>query len=159
MLNTRSVLRLVPVLLVALTALLLLGFSVALPDDIVIPSSGDVRLKTKEFIGYYQSIKLTPEQTRIKEEVLGAIPAPCCAQDSLLKCCCPCNLAKSAWGLSHYLIAKKGYDAAKLKKAMHDWLKLTNGNGYTGDACYEKRCGQPFAANGCGGMNQDQLVF
>lgn len=119
----------------------------------------NLRSQTKEFIGYYQSIRLDEQQTKLKERVLSSIPAPCCKDYSVLTCCCPCNLAKSVWGLSHYLIAKRAYDAAPLKKAVLDWMKFVNPGGFTGDACYVNRCGSAFAANGCGGMKEDHIIY
>jgi len=111
----------------------------------------DVRSQAPEFLSYYDSITLSPEQERIKNEVLSSMPAPCCA-DPLSTCCCPCNLAKTVWGLSNFLIVKHGYNAEQLKDAISRWLSFTNKNGYTGVACYEGRCEFPFENDGCGGM-------
>ena len=38
----------------------------------------DVQKQTRQFMGWYETIKLTPEQDAVKKEALGAIPAPCC---------------------------------------------------------------------------------
>jgi len=119
----------------------------------------DVRSQTVEFIGYYTSIKLTKQQEQTKQDALSSIPAPCCSSYSIATCCCPCNLAKSVWGLSNYLIAKKNYDSQHLKLAVLEWMNFTNGNGYTGDACFQGGCGQPFKNNGCGGMKEDNVTF
>jgi len=119
----------------------------------------DVRSQTAEFIGHNKSIVLTKQQERIKLEVLSSIPAPCCSSYSMATCCCPCNLAKSVWGLSNYLVAKKNYDAPRLKQAVLEWMKFTNKNGYTGDACFQGNCNQPFQHNGCGGMNEAGISF
>lgn len=119
----------------------------------------DVPGRTKEFIAYYHSITLSAEQRALKERVLGSIPASCCWKSSMLTCCCPCNFAKSVWGLSHYAIAKLNYDADELSQAVLSWIRAVNPSGFTGDACYRNRCGNSFAANGCGGMREDRLVF
>jgi hypothetical protein len=119
----------------------------------------DVRVQTPEFIGYYNSIKLTAEQEKIKTDVLSTIPAPCCSEYSIATCCCPCNLAKSVWGLSNYAIAKLNYDEKKLKDAVLEWIKFTHKNGYTGDSCSHGRCGSSFSEDGCGGMKEDNIVF
>jgi len=111
----------------------------------------DVRLQAPEFLSYYDSITLSPEQEKIKNEVLSAMSAPCCV-DPLSTCCCPCNLAKTVWGLSNFLIVKHGYNAEQLEDAIYRWLSFTNKNGYTGVACYEGRCEFPFEQDGCGGM-------
>lgn len=118
----------------------------------------DVKKQTEEFIGYYNSIKLTPEQEKIKEEALGSIPAPCCKEYTMATCCCPCNLAKSVWGLSNYLIAEQNYDAVRLKKTVQEWIEFIHPAGYQGDSCSSGRCGQSFANDGCGGM-KDQVVY
>lgn len=106
------------------------------------------------FISYNESINLTPAQQKIMDEALSAIPAPCCAKFSIATCCCPCNLAKSAWGLSKYLIAEKQYSAPMVKKTILDWLHSSNPGGFTGDVCFTGGCNRPFAKNGCGGMKE-----
>ena len=92
------------------------------------------------------------------ERALSTIPAPCCAKYTMATCCCPCNLAKSAWGLSKYLIAERGYEAPRVRKTVLDWLRVTNPDGYTGNACFTGGCDRSFADNGCGGMNEKQLI-
>jgi hypothetical protein len=119
----------------------------------------DVKVQTPEFIGYYKSIQLTPEQEKLKTDVLSAIPAPCCTEYSIATCCCPCNLAKSVWGLSNYAIAKLNYDADKLKTAVNEWIQFTHTNGFAGDSCSKGRCGSSFAKDGCGGMKDGEIVF
>lgn len=119
----------------------------------------DVKVQIPEFIGYYNSIKLTPEQEKLKTEVLSKIPAPCCSEYSVATCCCPCNLAKSVWGLSHYAIANLNYDAKKLNDAVLEWIEFTHKNGHAGDSCSKGRCGSSFAEDGCGGMKDTEVVF
>jgi hypothetical protein len=120
----------------------------------------DVKAQTREFIGYHQSIKLTPEQQKVKAAVLGAIPAPCCANFSALTCCCPCNFSKALWGMTHYLIAREGYDQARLKDAVDRWIAFSRPNGSSGKACFTPGgCNRSFAHDGCGGMTEDQLVL
>src|SRR5574341_1550479 len=118
----------------------------------------DVRTQTEEFIGYYHSIKLTPEQENIKKEALSKIPAPCCKEFTQATCCCPCNLAKSVWGLSNYLIAKEDYDAARLKEAALEWIHFINKDGYDGNSCNSGRCPSPFREGGCGGMSESHIA-
>jgi hypothetical protein len=117
----------------------------------------DARSQASEFISYYHSIALSPEQEKIKHHALSAIPAPCCEDYSIATCCCPCNLAKSVWGLSHFLIAEQGYDASKVKEAAEQWISFTNKSGYAGDACYKGRCNQSFEKDGCGGMDEKRI--
>lgn len=118
----------------------------------------EVRNRAEKYIDYWSAISLTPDQARVKAEALTAIPAPCCSDYSMLTCCCPCNLAKSAWGLSHYLIAKKGYTAPQVKGEVLRWLESINPAGFTGNACFKGGCGRPFSKNGCGGMDATQVV-
>ena len=112
----------------------------------------DVKAQTEEFIGYYQSIKLTPAQEAVKREALTRIPAPCCSENTAYTCCCPCNLAKSIWGLSNHLIAKKGADAKQVEKAVREWVTVINPKGYAGNTCGTGGRGKPFKDSGCGGM-------
>ena len=117
----------------------------------------DARAQAAKFIGYHDSIKLSSEQEKIKESALSTIPAPCCGEYSIATCCCPCNLAKSVWGLSHYLIAKAGFNTEELRQAVSEWIQFTNPGGYTGDACHNGGCKRPFEKNGCGGMDAKNI--
>lgn len=116
-----------------------------------------VREQAARYISYYHSIHLTQEQEDTKARALQAIPAPCCNSYSIATCCCPCNLAKSVWGLSNYLIAKKGYDAEKVKNEVKQWLARINENGFSGVACFKGQCGRSFDQDGCGGMNEEHI--
>ncbi len=154
-----------PVVLGSLAALATaLGF--AFPAQAGVPNQTDgknfvfhdVRSDSERFIDYYSAIRLTPTQERVKAEALDSIPAPCCKKYSMTTCCCPCNLAKSVWGLSNYLIAKKGYRAPEIQSAVVGWLKFINPNGFTGDACFTGGCKRPFAQNGCGGMDATHVI-
>ena len=116
------------------------------------------RDETERFIAYYQSIRLSPEQERVKVEALASIPAPCCSENPLATCCCPCNMAKAAWGLSAWLISEKSYDVGQVRQAAKDWLAAANPGGFSGDACSNGGCGRPIRENGCGGMDQRQVL-
>ncbi len=118
----------------------------------------DARSLAALYIHYYKTIPLTVVQARIKDEALASIPAPCCSDNSIKTCCCPCNLAKATWGLTHYLIAEKNYKVQQVRQTVLDWIQHTNPKGYSGNACYIGRCAKPFAKNGCGGMN-DRHIF
>jgi hypothetical protein len=116
------------------------------------------REETARFIAYYGSIRLTPEQERVKVEALAAIPAPCCSNNSLATCCCPCNLAKAAWGLSAWLITEKGSGAGEVRQAAREWLAAAAPDGFSGDACYRGGCARPIHQDGCGGMDDRQVL-
>lgn len=116
------------------------------------------RAELERFIGYYKSIPLTAEQERVKVEALAAIPAPCCADNPLATCCCPCNMAKAAWGMAAWLITEKDYGAEQVRSAAESWLAAANPDGFTGDACYTGGCNRPVHRNGCGGMDDRQVL-
>lgn len=113
----------------------------------------------KRFIADYHSIQLTPEQERLKVEALSAMAAPCCSKYSLATCCCPCNMAKAAWGLAARLITEKGYSAEQIRAAETSWLKSVNPSGFSGDSCFTGGCTRPMRANGCGGMKEESIAF
>jgi hypothetical protein len=115
------------------------------------------RQRAAELISYDRSIALSAAQQRVMSEALSSIPAPCCAKFSIATCCCPCNLAKSTWGLAKVLIARQQASASQVKDAARQWLEFTNSAGYRGDACFTGGCERPFDHNGCGGMNEEHL--
>jgi hypothetical protein len=147
------------------------------------PHEGDgtsygVPLSTKNaarFIEYYQQYQLTPEQEAVKKEALSSMVAPCCDDNPMYTCCCPCNLAKTVWGLSAYLIAEKNFDSAAVKDAALQWLHFIRPDYYKAqelkqqgldphayglsdeDSCYVGKCEWPFSKGGCGGMTTLRL--
>ena len=118
-----------------------------------------VEPQTRKFIEYYKTIRLTPEQEKIKAAALSPLKAVCCKDFSALTCCCPCNFSKSLWGMTHYLIAQKGYNVAQVQEAAKAWIAYVNPNGFSGDVCQTGGCNRPFAKNGCGGMDDRAIVF
>ena len=119
----------------------------------------DLKSQTEAFISYFQDIALSPEQVQIRDEALTAIPAPCCDSYSAATCCCVCNLARSIWGLSNYLIYEEEYSVVEVRGAVTEWLAFTNPKGYSGNACFNGGCGRPFYRDGCGGMEEGKLVI
>ena len=120
---------------------------------------GDVEGQSRQFMRWYEEIQLTAAQERIKKEALGSIPAPCCSDNSAYTCCCPCNVSRTIWGLSQYMIAKQGASAAEVRAKVKEWIAFVAPNGYRGDACYTGGCPRPFKEGGCGGMKPDNLVL
>ena len=119
----------------------------------------DAPSQTAEFIGYSRSIQLTPAQQRVRETALRAMAAPCCKKFPLATCCCECNLAKSVWGLTNFLIVEKRATAREVKDSVGGWLAFVNPNGFSGDACDSAGgCARRFAHNGCGGMDERNLL-
>ena len=88
------------------------------------------------------------ELTEDVRQALSRIPAPCCSDNSAYTCCCPCNMAKTWWGLSHHLIANEGYDADEVQAAVEEWIEFINPKGFSGNACYTGGCPRPFHRNG-----------
>lgn len=130
----------------------------AAPEAVRPASSRDFRAETAKYIGYFKSIYLTPEQEAIKNAALTKIPAPCCSENSIATCCCPCNMAKAVWGLSAHLIVEEGYDAQRLEKAVRDWLAAANPNGFSGRACYTGGCARSIEHDGCAGMVEEVVL-
>ena len=117
----------------------------------------DARSQAAEFVSYHHSIDLTHEQQEVMDGALTSMRAPCCNQYSMATCCCPCNFAKSVWGLSKFLIASHGYDADEVRYTVEEWVRFINPIGYSGDVCSTKGCNRPFEQNGCGGMDEAQI--
>ncbi|OGS05404.1 MAG: hypothetical protein A3G41_04420 [Elusimicrobia bacterium RIFCSPLOWO2_12_FULL_59_9] len=118
----------------------------------------DAQAQTEQFIRYNKTIKLSATQRKIKAKVLGSIPAPCCKDYSIATCCCPCNLAKGVWGLSHHLIAERKYSSKQVRQEVLRWMAFINPTGFSGDACYTGGCSRPFSKNGCGGMDEKHVA-
>ena len=149
--KSKSVFRVLFVLTLALT------FFLSTTGSATKAPPRDFRAEAKTYIGYYNTIKLKPEQEGIKNAALTKIPAPCCSDNSIATCCCPCNLAKAVCGLSAHLIVEKGYDAKRLEKAVREWLAASNPNGSSGKTCYTGGCGRSFHQDGCGGMIESHV--
>jgi hypothetical protein len=118
----------------------------------------DARAQAAELIRENDRITLTPAQEKIRKEALSSIAAPCCAEYSMATCCCPCNLARSTWGLSKVLITRHHANAALVTQAVNEWIAFINSGGFTGDACDTGGCSRAFEKNGCGGMDPKKLI-
>ena len=151
------------ILALAIAALGLAEFnaSVVRADERTTPGMPfhDVKQQTREFHAYNRSITLTAKQREVMRQALAGLPAPCCSDRTAATCCCPCNMAKSWWGLSHHLIANQGFEAEEVQAAVEAWIEFIAPSGFSGDACYTGGCGRPFARNGCGGMNDSRIAF
>ena len=119
----------------------------------------DAPSQAAEFIGYNRSIALTPAQRQVRDKALAALPAACCDKFSQTTCCCPCNLAKTVWGLSNYLIVRKQATVPEVQAATRRWLKFVNSKEFTGDICDAPGgCARTFSNDGCGGMDERNLM-
>jgi hypothetical protein len=149
----------------------------------IIPDEGDPTSyglalsldNTRQFIDYYHTTALTAEQRTTMQKALLPLKAPCCDDNPMATCCCPCNLAKSVWGLSSHLIVEKGYDSDQVQEAALQWLRYIHSNYYVvqelqnngidpaqyglshEDPCYSGLCELPFVDGGCGGMEDLRL--
>ena len=136
---------------------------------------------TRRFISWYTAVVLSPAQAKVREEALAPLAAPCCDDYPMSTCCCVCNLSRSVWGLSAYLIRDKGYTADQVRNAALQWLHFIRPDYYvaralkdegrylarygvsTTSSCFANHCDLPFYhktgvryIGGCGGM--DTLV-
>lgn len=135
---------------------------------------------TQQFIDWYNSIELSVLEQAIRDDALDSLVAPCCDQYPMSSCCCECNLARSVWGLSAYLIAERSYGVAEVEEAASQWLHFIRPDYYvasalqkekfnplrfgftTEDSCFAKGgCYLPFYSRmvayhlgGCGGMEE-----
>ena len=151
--------RLTPYLVTVATAAVVFASSWAIAAAPREMAFTDVRSQTVEFMAYNENIRLSSSQQEIFEQALMALPAPCCSDNTALTCCCPCNSARTWWGLSKHLIADLGYDTAEVTAKVAEWFDFVNPKGFSGDVCYTRGCGRSFAHNGCGGMNPDHVIF
>jgi hypothetical protein len=115
--------------------------------------------QSAEFIGYNKSIALTPDQKALRDRTLSGIAAPCCDKFTAATCCCPCNLAKSIWGLTNYLIVHQNAHETQIRQSVRGWLAFINSKGFSGNACDTAGgCGRAYSRDGCGGMDEKNLV-
>jgi len=134
---------------------------------------------TQQFLNWYNSVALSAEEQATRDMALSSLVAPCCDEYPMSTCCCECNLARSVWGLSAYLIAEKGYGVNLVQEAASQWLHFIRPDYYVGRAlveegidpnrwgftiessCFAGHCNRPFYTKtssshlgGCGGMNE-----
>ena len=121
----------------------------------------DVKEQTQQFMEWEKSIQLTPQQEARKKDALTAIPAPCCSDNSAYTCCCACNVSRTIWGLSNYMITEQDASAEKVRAKVTEWIGFVNPGGYkSGDTCYRGGgCRRAFKHDGCGGMSASHVQF
>lgn len=119
----------------------------------------DAGAQSRQFIEWHRTIKLTAEQEAVKKAALEALPAPCCADNNAYTCCCQCNVSRTVWGLTHYMIAKQDAGVEQVRAKVRQWIAFVNPKGYSGKSCYNGGCARTFRNDGCGGMNADRLVL
>jgi hypothetical protein len=128
------------------------------PQSVSIAFEGS-QAEAERFMAYYDSIQLTAAQEAVRQEALQPLPAPCCSSFSAATCCCECNLSRTIWGLSKFLIAREDRSAGEVRAAVTAWIGAINPSGYPGNTCFTGGCGRSFKEGGCGGMRADQLTF
>lgn len=117
----------------------------------------EVAAQSREYIGYYNTIRLTPEQEEVRAAALKSRPAACCMKSDAYTCCCTCNLSKTVWGLTKYAIATYHINADQVHEVVDGWLTFVNPGGFDGGTCYRGECSRPGHEKGCGGMTEDAL--
>ena len=149
-----------------MTYKLLVGFSVAAFFSLATLYAGsdkiffdDVVRQTEQFIDWEKTIRLTPKQESIKKAALTKIAAPCCSDNNAYTCCCSCNISRTIWGLSNYMIAKYDASVSEVQGKVMEWIRFINPNGYSGKACYARGCSRAFKHDGCGGMRRDSVAY
>jgi hypothetical protein len=115
--------------------------------------------EVKTLMGHYAAIQLTPEQEAVRVAALEDLPAFCCSRFSAATCCCECNLSRTLWGLSKFLITQKDATAPQVRAAVVAWTETVNPGGYAGNACFTGGCIRPMREGGCGGMQAERVVF
>ena len=118
-----------------------------------------VEAQSRQFMRWHAEIRLSPAQEAVKKAALGSIPAPCCSDNSAYTCCCTCNISRTIWGLSQYMIARQGASAEQVRAKVREWIAFINPKGFSGSACYRGGCPRPFSEGGCGGMDGGNLVL
>lgn len=119
----------------------------------------DVEAQSRQFMRWYAEIRLSTAQEAVKKAALDPIPAPCCSDNSAYTCCCTCNISRTIWGLSQYMIATQNATAEQVRAKVRQWIAFINPKGFGGSACYTGGCPRPFNEDGCGGMNANTLVL
>lgn len=142
----------------ALTSILLMGSATADGDRWLAGEFSGSRAEVETLMKHYDAIQLTPEQEKVRRDALGPMPAPCCNNFSAATCCCECNLSRSLWGLSKFLIVEKGAGVEQVRAAAEAWIETLNPDGWEGKTCSTGRCNLPFKQDGCGGMMKHRLI-
>ena len=113
----------------------------------------DPEQDAQRFMAWEAAIELTEEQEQVMKDALGPMPAPCCSDNSAYTCCCPCNLAKTWWGLSKHLIAERGASVDEVQSTVTEWFSRLSPEGFSGDICGTGSCNRALREDGCGGMS------
>ena len=113
----------------------------------------DPESDARRFMAWEAEIELTESQEQVMKDALTPMPAPCCSDNSAYTCCCPCNLAKSWWGLSKYLISERGAGVEEVRETVQEWFDRLVPEGFSGDICGTGGCNRAMRDNGCGGMS------
>ncbi len=147
----------VPILTIAA-----MGFTAALVSCAASADGAEFAFTTaeqdaKRFMAWDQSIELTEAQEQVMKDALEPMPAPCCSDNSAYTCCCPCNLAKSWWGLSKHLIAEYGAGVEEVRTTVQEWFSRLSPDGFSGDVCGTGGCNRALRNNGCGGMSATKV--
>jgi hypothetical protein len=124
------------------------------------------------FVDWFYTIERDESEQALKDSALGAPVAPCRNDSSAATCCCACNLTRSAWGLSAYLIENGVFKEEGVREAAFDWLRLARPDYHiaaalearryapgesgptTHGSCYRAIREFPATEGGCAGMTE-----
>ncbi|MCH7666496.1 MAG: hypothetical protein IH936_11285 [Acidobacteria bacterium] len=151
-----------PTLFVPLLAIAAIGCGAALVACAASADGAEFAFTTAEqdtqrFMTWEREIELTEAQEQVMKDALAPMPAPCCSDNSAYTCCCPCNLAKSWWGLSKHLIAEHGAGVGEVRTTVQEWFSRLSPDGFSGDVCGTGGCNRALRNNGCGGMSATKV--
>jgi hypothetical protein len=130
-----------------------------------------------QFLDWHYDIDLDTKESSVLRDALVELVAPCCDDNTMLKCCCEigeqaCNLVRSGKGLAAYLIHDRGFTTEEVYGAVLQWLRFARPDYYvarelkerglnprhydltTFGSCYRQLCEGPISQGGCGGMNE-----
>jgi len=117
---------------------------------------------TAQFVEWFYTIELNESEQALKDNALSVLVAPCCE----------CNLTRSVWGLSAYLIRDRAFVEEGVRQAAFDWLRFVRPDYYiaaaleergpdpsefgltTYGSCYRGICEFPVTEGGCAGMTE-----
>jgi hypothetical protein len=128
-----------------------------------------------QFVEWWYTLVPGAESDARYVDALSALVAPCCDDNTALKCCCEtdgkaCNIIRSGKGLAAYLIVEHNYDVDAVQASVLEWFRFARPDYYlaaelearnvnpmpygltTEGSCYRQMCNVPISRGGCGGM-------
>ena len=130
-----------------------------------------------QFVEWWHTIVPSVEADARYMNALAALVAPCCDDNTALRCCCEkdgqaCNIIRSGKGLAAHLIHDLGFETDQIRASVLEWFRFARPDYYlaaelvaqglepkdhgltTYGSCYRQMCNVPISQGGCGGMNE-----